>query len=118
MSTTGRCMRHSHQQQPWELTLCASLSTALPLSQAWHAHTSLSLLCCRFIRDEADDKKDTWEVRLAKRYYSKLFKEYCIADLSRYKVTASTLAQVLLLHASQAMKPQCQGWRPLMCLQE
>ena len=50
-----------------------------------------SLLCCRFIRDEADDKEDTWEVRLAKRYYSKLFKEYCIADLSRYKVTASTL---------------------------
>ena len=23
---------------------------------------------------------------MAKRYYSKLFKEYCIADLSRYKV--------------------------------
>ena len=53
------------------------------------------LLCCRFIRDEADDKDDTWEVRLAKRYYSKLFKEYCIADLSRYKVIASVLAQVL-----------------------
>jgi len=25
------------------------------------------------------------EKRLAKRYYDKLFKEYCIADLSRYK---------------------------------
>jgi Folate-sensitive fragile site protein Fra10Ac1 len=23
--------------------------------------------------------------RLAKKYYEKLFKEYCIADLSRYK---------------------------------
>jgi len=23
--------------------------------------------------------------RLAKKYYDKLFKEYCIADLSRYK---------------------------------
>lgn len=27
----------------------------------------------------------TWEKRLAKKYYDKLFKEYCIADLSRYK---------------------------------
>ena len=27
----------------------------------------------------------TWERRLAKKYYDKLFKEYAIADLSRYK---------------------------------
>lgn len=27
----------------------------------------------------------SWEARLAKRYYDKLFKEYCIADLSQYK---------------------------------
>lgn len=27
----------------------------------------------------------TWEKELAKKYYDKLFKEYCIADLSRYK---------------------------------
>uniref|UniRef100_A0A8C4N784 FRA10A associated CGG repeat 1 n=2 Tax=Eptatretus burgeri TaxID=7764 RepID=A0A8C4N784_EPTBU len=34
----------------------------------------------------ADDEKDmTWEKTLAKKYYDKLFKEYCIADLSRYK---------------------------------
>ncbi|KAL4444099.1 hypothetical protein ABPG75_011836 [Micractinium tetrahymenae] len=39
----------------------------------------------RFIRSEEDDATDSWEVRLAKRYYSKLFKEYAIADLSRYK---------------------------------
>ena len=63
-----------------------------------------TLLCCRFIRDEADDNEDTWEVRLAKRYYSKLFKEYCIADLSKYKVIGSALAQVLLLHVNQAMQ--------------
>ena len=25
------------------------------------------------------------EERLAKKYYDKLFKEYCISDLSRYK---------------------------------
>ena len=34
---------------------------------------------------EADDRADTWEKRLAKAYYDKLFKEYAIADLSRYK---------------------------------
>lgn len=27
----------------------------------------------------------TWEKKLAKRYYDKLFKEYCICDLSRYR---------------------------------
>ncbi|KAL3995428.1 Folate-sensitive fragile site protein Fra10Ac1 family protein [Acanthocheilonema viteae] len=27
----------------------------------------------------------SWEARLAKRYYDKLFKEYCIADFSQYK---------------------------------
>ncbi|GJP40941.1 hypothetical protein CLOM_g600 [Closterium sp. NIES-68] len=39
----------------------------------------------RFIRSEADDADGTWEQRLAKRYYDKLFKEYCVADMSRYK---------------------------------
>ncbi|PSC75724.1 FRA10AC1 like [Micractinium conductrix] len=39
----------------------------------------------RFIRSESDDAADSWEMKLAKRYYSKLFKEYAIADLSRHK---------------------------------
>ena len=34
---------------------------------------------------EPDDKVDSWEERLAKTYYDRLFKEYAIADLSRYK---------------------------------
>ncbi|CAK1585378.1 unnamed protein product [Parnassius mnemosyne] len=34
---------------------------------------------------EDDDVADTWEKQLAKKYYDKLFKEYCICDLSRYK---------------------------------
>ena len=34
---------------------------------------------------EADDKPEMWEKRLAKAYYDKLFKEYAIVDLSRYK---------------------------------
>ncbi|CAB3411377.1 unnamed protein product [Caenorhabditis bovis] len=34
--------------------------------------------------DEANAEK-SWETRMAKRYYDKLFKEYCIVDLSLYK---------------------------------
>ncbi|XP_058528036.1 protein FRA10AC1 isoform X2 [Ochotona princeps] len=39
----------------------------------------------RFLWNEEDEMDMTWEKRLAKKYYDKLFKEYCIADLSRYK---------------------------------
>eukprot|EP00897_Mesotaenium_endlicherianum_P006991 jgi/Mesen1/631/ME000108S10783 len=39
----------------------------------------------RFVRTEEDDSNASWEQRLARRYYDKLFKEYCIADMSRYK---------------------------------
>ncbi|XP_020574737.1 protein FRA10AC1 [Phalaenopsis equestris] len=39
----------------------------------------------RFIIPEEDDMESTWEKRLVKRYYDKLFKEYCIADMSQYK---------------------------------
>lgn len=39
----------------------------------------------RFIRTDDDDTDGSWEVNLAKRYYSRLFREYAIADLSRYK---------------------------------
>jgi len=38
----------------------------------------------RFLWNESD-VEESWEVQLAKRYYDKLFKEYCIIDLSRYK---------------------------------
>jgi len=34
---------------------------------------------------EDSEAANTWEQRLAKKYYEKLFKEYCVADLSRYK---------------------------------
>ncbi|XP_064370113.1 protein FRA10AC1 [Dromaius novaehollandiae] len=39
----------------------------------------------RFLWKEDDEVDMNWEKRLAKKYYDKLFKEYCIADLSRYK---------------------------------
>lgn len=38
----------------------------------------------RFLWDD-ESKEDSWETRLARRYYDKLFKEYCIADLTRYR---------------------------------
>jgi len=38
----------------------------------------------RFLWTESE-AEESWEVQLAKRYYDKLFKEYCIIDLSRYK---------------------------------
>lgn len=39
----------------------------------------------QFLWDDEEDETDSWEKQLAKRYYDKLFKEYCICDLSRYK---------------------------------
>ncbi|XP_047942238.1 protein FRA10AC1 isoform X2 [Salvia hispanica] len=39
----------------------------------------------RFIMTEEDDMNHSWEHKLVKRYYDKLFKEYCIADMSHYK---------------------------------
>lgn len=38
----------------------------------------------KFVWDE-DDEATTWEQKLAKKYYDKLFKEYCICDLTLYK---------------------------------
>ncbi|TPX70793.1 hypothetical protein SpCBS45565_g01444 [Spizellomyces sp. 'palustris'] len=39
----------------------------------------------RFLRNEEDDADNSWESRVAKKYYDRLFKEYCLANLSRYK---------------------------------
>ncbi|CEF68266.1 Protein FRA10AC1 [Strongyloides ratti] len=40
----------------------------------------------KFIYDKnIDENKMTWEEKLAKRYYDRIYKEYCIADLSKYK---------------------------------
>lgn len=57
---------------------------------------------------EDDDVADTWEKQLAKKYYDKLFKEYCICDLSRYKENKVSLKLMivsnktnLLLHSIQ-----------------
>lgn len=39
----------------------------------------------RFVWSDEDKADSSWEKQLAKKYYDKLFKEYCISDLSRYK---------------------------------
>ncbi|KAG5311858.1 F10C1 protein, partial [Pseudoatta argentina] len=39
----------------------------------------------KFLWDQEKDVPDTWGSRLAKKYYDKLFKEYCICDLTYYK---------------------------------
>lgn len=39
----------------------------------------------QFLWDEDEVEDEPWERKLAKRYYEKLFKEYCLADLSRYR---------------------------------
>ncbi|KAK2575802.1 hypothetical protein KPH14_007186 [Odynerus spinipes] len=39
----------------------------------------------KFLWEEDDEEPSTWEARLAKKYYDKLFKEYCICDLTYYK---------------------------------
>eukprot|EP00210_Caulerpa_lentillifera_P004946 g4720.t1 len=41
----------------------------------------------KFIRSEDDEitNGDNWATRLAKKYYRRLFKEYCIVDLSLYE---------------------------------
>lgn len=41
-----------------------------------------------FLREEEEEEQsleETWESRLAKKYYDKLFKEFCLAELSKYK---------------------------------
>ncbi|XP_011866694.1 PREDICTED: protein FRA10AC1 homolog [Vollenhovia emeryi] len=39
----------------------------------------------KFLWDQEKDVPDTWGAKLAKKYYDKLFKEYCICDLMYYK---------------------------------
>ncbi|EDV20776.1 uncharacterized protein TRIADDRAFT_60773 [Trichoplax adhaerens] len=39
----------------------------------------------RFVWEDDDDNDNNWDKRLAKKYYDRLYKEYCVADLSKYK---------------------------------
>lgn len=39
----------------------------------------------KFLWDGTENTSDSWELQFARKYYDKLFKEYCIGDLSLYK---------------------------------
>lgn len=41
----------------------------------------------QFVRNDEDDRQNitNWEIRMTRRYYDQLFKEYALADLTRYK---------------------------------
>ena len=67
-----------------------------------------SLQACRFIRSEEDDGEDTWEVRLAKQYYQKLYREYAIVDLSRHKACRPcAVSWICLLLCDSSSKCLC-----------
>ena len=53
----------------------------------------------RFIRSEEDDSENSWEQRLAKRYYDKLFKEYPL-----YMLMLILLACKLIVQANICWK--------------
>ncbi|ETE66871.1 Protein FRA10AC1 [Ophiophagus hannah] len=54
----------------------------------------------RFLWREEDEVDMNWEKRLSKKYYDKLFKEYCIADLRNYKENKG----IFLVEANIVMK--------------
>ncbi|GJQ14937.1 hypothetical protein GpartN1_g6728.t1 [Galdieria partita] len=39
----------------------------------------------RFIRESEEEDAKAWETRLARRHYERLYKDYAIADLSRWR---------------------------------
>ncbi|KAJ3268209.1 hypothetical protein HK104_005436 [Borealophlyctis nickersoniae] len=73
-----------HYQNPTETS--AALKSRLTAPDIL-AKTELDVLKehHRFLRNPEDDQDAGWEARIAKKYYDKLFKEYCLANLARYK---------------------------------
>jgi hypothetical protein len=68
--------------------LLYSLSTCSAQKQELTAEDVKTLIeHHEFVRDESRDggAAQSWQIRLAKKYYARLFKEYALADLSRYK---------------------------------
>ena len=69
-------------------TSLSSSSSSSSLLRSKIAPSDLAALHSRhqFIRDDKEDAKQysSWEVRMARRYYNLLYKEFAIADLSRF----------------------------------
>ena len=72
IKTDKDTLREGYRSEPCAVNMC--------LCFFCETHKSLTylllLLCERFILSEEDDMDSTWEKRLVKRYYDKLFKEY------------------------------------------
>ncbi|KAG0198834.1 hypothetical protein BGX28_007781 [Mortierella sp. GBA30] len=56
------------------------------LTKAYYVDSSvIAIQDKKFLRFEKDDQDMTWEQRVAKKYYDKLFKEYALVELKYYK---------------------------------
>ncbi|CAI5440883.1 unnamed protein product [Caenorhabditis angaria] len=87
MSSLNAYQRHKEIINLYYLSFPGSTELLKPSTS--HERTDLDVLKDnhKFIWDEEDlaNSEKSWETRMAKRYYDKLFKEYCIVDLSLYK---------------------------------
>ena len=82
-SCTTRVLRGSWRETPPQIRGILT-SSEIITGRIWRPiqHQTLHFPSFRFIwKDNEVDQ--SWEVQLAKCYYDKLFKEYCIIDLSR-----------------------------------
>jgi hypothetical protein len=61
----------------------AAVAAAAAAAASTRTDKDVLLETYRFVRTQEDDEDGSWEARLARKYYARLFKEYCIADLSR-----------------------------------
>lgn len=65
-----------------------SITTQKPKQSVKHLVNEVDIARenCKFIMDGEDNEESlSWEQRIAKKYYDKLFKEYCLAELKLYK---------------------------------
>ncbi|KAJ0410148.1 hypothetical protein ATCC90586_008426 [Pythium insidiosum] len=72
--------QQQRQQQQQQQQQCSSIVTAHDLDVLRRHH--------QFLRDEDEDAERgarDWEIRMSVRYYRRLFREYALADLSRYR---------------------------------
>lgn len=97
VSDYQRFYQNPQLTEPTEAKPSALLSTDFDALRQGH----------RFLRSEADDAESSWEAKLAKRYYARLYKEYAVADLSRWVIN------IAALHSSNwVILTEC-DWPPL-----
>ncbi|XP_074856484.1 protein FRA10AC1 isoform X2 [Carettochelys insculpta] len=78
----------AHRQiaaEEWDREEARNRRFHLIAMDAYARHTKFVNDYILYYGGKKEDFKRSGEKRLAKKYYDKLFKEYCIADLSRYK---------------------------------